>query len=105
MGPLVQESEASTAMSYPVWIVASACRQEDQETLLRSVQSNCSSFCTKDFQPAKFGVPSKFNFTIDERSQQLTNLCDILAKMDNQVESLLRRIDRQLLNMNANAEH
>lgn len=88
-------------MSYPVWVVASACRAGDSDGFLEQLQKECGSLCSRDFQPTKFDVPGNLKFGSFDN---LVKLVDDLAKMDNQVESVLRRVERQLLELNPDAE-
>lgn len=88
-------------MSYPVWVVGAACQAGDQETYLQALRSECQPLCAREFQPSKFDVPTNLKFgTFDN----LVKLADELAKYDNQVESTLRRVERQLLELNPDAE-
>jgi V-type H+-transporting ATPase subunit C len=88
-------------MSYNVWVVASACSAGDDESILAALQTECQKFCTKEFLPTKFDVPTNLKFGSFDN---LVKLCDDVAKMDSQVESVLRRVERQLLELNPDAD-
>lgn len=88
-------------MSYPIWVVASGCQTGDSEDFLEQLRKECGPLCSQEFQPSKFDVPTNLKFGSFDN---LVKLVDDLAKMDNQVESVLRRVERQLLELKPDAD-
>lgn len=86
-----------------IWIVACACEPGESERLLNIVSSEATrnQLCMADFPPKKFDVPESLKFSAFDN---LVKLSDDLAKADSGVEQVLRRIERQLLDIDPNAE-
>jgi len=69
--------------------------------MLNVLRDNCDVHSDKAFPPLAFDVPLTLKFGAFDN---LVKLTDDLAKYDGQIEGVLRRVERQLLEINPTAE-
>lgn len=79
------------SMSAPVWLFAAASKDK-----LQPLSGSVGPMCAKDYQPQKFDVPASLKFG---SFNNLVKLSEDLAKSDSEVETCLRRIERQILEL------
>jgi V-type H+-transporting ATPase subunit C len=92
----------STTGGQQFWLIACGCPEGDtKEHMHQVLKDRVSSLCADGFKPCTFDVPDTLKFGSFDN---LIRLMDDLQKYDSQVESTLRRIERQLLELNPNAE-
>jgi V-type H+-transporting ATPase subunit C len=82
------------------WLVACGSRDSSEE-ILQTIKGTCDSMSDPAFPCQIFDVPQTLKFGSFD---SLVKLTDDLAKYDSQTESVLRRIERQLLELNPAAE-
>jgi len=82
------------------WVIA--CGSGDsQDEMLNVLKDRCDGISDRAFPCQSFDVPETLKFGSFDN---LVKLVDDLAKYDGQVESTLRRVERQLLELNPSAE-
>lgn len=82
------------------WLISCASGDSQEETL-NVLKDNCDALSDPAFPCQTFDVPLNLKFGSFDN---LVKLVEDLGKYDNQIESVLRRVERQVLELQANAE-
>jgi len=86
-------------------LVAAGCtKQQGKDSLLSILKSRISSCSAEGAPPVKFDVPDGEQSLKFGSFDNLIRLTDDLAKYDGQVEAVLRRLERQFLEIDPNGQ-